>query len=39
MVVTHIKKIRHSVLWMTGVCLGDITNMIFSNFALECESS
>ena len=40
MVLTYIKKIRHSILCVTDVSLGDI-NMIFFlfNFALECDLS
>ena len=37
MVATHIEKIKHSVLCVTGVYLKDITNMIFVIF--ECELS
>ena len=37
MVATHIKKIKHSMLCTTGVHLRD--NIVFCNFALECESS
>ena len=29
MVAIHIKKIKHSVLYVTGVYLRDITNVIF----------
>ena len=29
MVATHIKKIKHSMLFVIGVCLRDITNTIF----------
>ena len=40
MTLTYIKKIRHSMLCVTGVYLKDIANMIlFSNFTLECKSS
>ena len=39
MVTTHIKKYKHSMLCVTGVYFRDITNMIFCNFTLECESS
>ena len=33
--ICYTKKIKHSMLCVTGVSLGDITNMIFLNFALE----
>ena len=36
----YIKMIKHSILCLTGVHLGDITNaLFFTSFALECESS
>ena len=38
MVLTYIKKIRHSMFCVTGVYLSDICFFIFY-FALECESS
>ena len=38
MFATRIKKeIKHSMLCVTGVYLGDITHMIFVIYALECE--
>ena len=37
MVLTYIKKVRHSMLCVTGVYLSDITDTIF--FPLQCESS
>ena len=39
MVLTYVKKIRHSVLCATGVYLRDITNTTLSILELECESS
>ena len=40
MVLKYIKKIRHSMLCMTGVYLRDVTSRhFFANFALESESS
>ena len=41
MVATHIKKVKHCMLHVTGVYLRDITNTVFFflNFSLECESS
>ena len=39
MVVRYIKKIRHSLLCVTGVYLRDLTDTLFEKFALECELS
>ena len=39
MVATHIKKIKHNVLCVTGVYLRNISNTIFFNFAFGCELS
>ena len=41
MIPTHIKKIKHSTVCVTGVYLRDITNTVFCccDFALDYESS
>ena len=39
MVATVVEKIQHSVFYVTGMYLRDISNMIFCHFALEFELS
>ena len=39
MVATYIKTLKHSMLCVTGVYLGDITDTFRSRFSLECETS
>ena len=39
MVLTHIKKIRHSMPCVTGLYFIDIVNMVFFNVALDGKSS